>query len=152
MEGGGVTPSCFFIRCHGLGGVDSRKGVAKGHKPVLALGAVGGDHFHIGTGTLETVISPGLLERSVEEALGVGGVHARLPGHAGFHLQVVEYSLLADVGQGAGGAVHYWRRIGTNLLTRLKVSHCIQTLATEQTETRELFCLGHCRAFVGPNK
>lgn len=134
MEGGGVTSGCFLICCHGLGGVDTRKGVTKGNHGVFALGAAGGNHFHICTGTLQTVIRPLLLKASVEETLRVGGGYARLTGH-GFHLQVVEYGLLAYVGQGAGGAMYHWRGAGTGLLTRLKISDCIQPLITEDKET-----------------
>lgn len=103
VEGGSMTSGCFLICCHGLGGVDPRKGVAKGHHGVFVLRTAGGDHFHICTGAF--LIRSLLLKASVEEALRVGGGHARLPRHAGFHLQVVEYSFLAYVGQGARGAL-----------------------------------------------
>lgn len=93
-----MTSGCFLIRCHGLGGVDPRKGVAKGHHGIFVVRAAGRDHFHICTGALETVIRPLLLKASVEKALRVRGGHTGLPSHAGFHLQVVEYSLLAYVG------------------------------------------------------
>lgn len=105
MESGSVTSGCFLISCHGLWGVDPRKCVAKCHYGIFALRAAGGDHFHICTGALQTLIRSLLLKASVEEALGVGGGYARLPGHGSFHLQVVEYGLLAYVWQGAGGAV-----------------------------------------------
>lgn len=105
VEGCSVTSGCFLVRCHGLGGVDPRKRVAEGRHGVFAVGAAGGDHFHICTGSLQTVVRPLQWKASVEEALRVGGGHAGLPCHAGFHLKVVEYGLLADVGQGAGGAV-----------------------------------------------
>lgn len=134
VEGGGVTSGCFLIRCHGLGGVDPRKRVAKGHHSIFALRAAGGDHFYICTGELHTVVRPLLLKASVQEALRVGDGNAGLPGHAGFHLQVVEYGLLADVWQGAGGAVQQRRGAGAGLLTRLKISNCIQALATDETE------------------
>lgn len=100
-----MTSGCFFICCHGLGGVDPRKGVAKGHHGVFVLRTAGGDHFHICTGPFQTVIRSLLLKASVEEALRVRGGYARFPWHAGFHLQVVEYSFLAYVGQGAGRAL-----------------------------------------------
>ena len=93
-----MTSGCFLICCHSLGGVDSRKGVAKGQHGVFALGAAGGDHFRICTGALQAVIRPLLLEASVEKALRVGCRDACLPSHAGFHLQVVEDCFLADVG------------------------------------------------------
>lgn len=72
--------------------------MAKGHHGVFALGAAGGDHFHICTGALQAIIRPLLLEASVEKTLRVGGGDTCLSSHAGFHLQVVEDSLLADVG------------------------------------------------------
>lgn len=105
MEGGSMTSGCFLVRCHGLGGVDSRKSVAEGHYGIFALGAAGGHHFHICTGALQVVIRPLLLKASVKEALRMGGRYAWLPGHAGFHLQVVEDSLLADVRQRAVGSM-----------------------------------------------
>lgn len=105
VEGGSVTSGCFLIRCHGLGSVDPRKGVAKCPHGIFALRAPGGDHFHICTGPLQTVIGPLLLKAPVEETLRVGNGYVGLPGHTGFHLQVVEYGLLANVWQGAGGAV-----------------------------------------------
>lgn len=100
-----MTSGGFLISCHGLGGVHPRKGVAKSHHGVFALGAVGGDHFHVCTSVLQAVIGPLLLKTSVEEALRVGGGYACLTSHAGFHLQVVEDGLLAYVGQRAGGSV-----------------------------------------------
>lgn len=138
MKGGGVTSGCFLIRRHGLGGVHSRKGVAEGDHGIFALGAVGGDDFHICTGALHAVIRPLLLKTSVEEALRVGGGYARLPSHAGFHLQVVEDGLLAYVGQRAGGAVEQWRGTGASLLTRLEISDRIQPLITEETKKHYL--------------
>ena len=129
-----MTSGGFLIRCHGLGGVNAGKGVAKRNHGVFALGAAGGNHFHICTGTLQTVIRPLLLKASVEETLRVGGGHARLASH-GFHLQVMEYGLLAYVRQGAGRAVYHWRGAGTGLFTRLKISNCIQPLIREETET-----------------
>ena len=126
-----MTPGCFLIRCHGLGGVHSWKGVAKGHQGIFVVRAMGGDHFHICTGTLKVVIRPLLLKTSVEETLRVGGGYALLSNHAGFHLQVVEDRLLAYVGQRAGRSVQLWGWTAAGLLTRLKVSNCIQPLAKQ---------------------
>lgn len=68
-----MASGCFLICCHGLRGVDPRKGVAKGHHGIFALRAAGRDHFHIRTGVLQTVFRPLLLKTSVKEALRVGG-------------------------------------------------------------------------------
>jgi len=137
VEGGGVAPGRFLVRRHGLGRVDPRKGVAKGHIGVFVLGAAGRDDLHGAAGALQAVVGP--LEARVEEALGAGGVDAGLSRHAGFHLQVLEDGLLADVGQGAGRAESRWRGAGTGLLTGLEVSHRIETL-TEQTDTSDDTC------------
>ena len=107
--------------------------MTKGHHGIFVHRAAGGDHLDIRTRALQTVLRSLLLKGSMKKALRMGGVHARLTGHACFHLQVVEYSLLAYVGQGAGGVVNLWRGAGAGLLTWLKISNCIQALATEET-------------------
>lgn len=139
VEGGSMASSGFFICCHSLWGVDTRKSVAKGHHGILVVGAAGRYHFHISTRTLQAVIRPLLLKASVEQALGVGGGDGGLPRHASFHLQMVEDSLLANVWQGAGRPVHECRRTAAGLLTGLKISNCIQSLATEEQKNTLFF-------------
>lgn len=117
--------------------------MTKGRLGIFVHRAAGGNHLDICSRALQTVLRSLLLKGSMKEAIRMGGGHARLTGHACFDLQVVEYGLLAYVGQGAGGAVYLWRGAGAGLLTWLKISDCIQALATEET-----LCIVHCICIV----
>lgn len=134
-----MAPSCLFICCHSLWGVDPRKSVTKGHHGIFAVGAVWGYHFHICTRALQASIGPLLLKTSVKQTLRMGDGDGRLPRYASFHLQVVEDSFLANMWQGARWAVHKCRRTAAGLLTRLKISNCIQSLATEKQRITSRF-------------
>ncbi|TNN36294.1 hypothetical protein EYF80_053551 [Liparis tanakae] len=115
VEGGGVAPGRLLVGRHGLGRVDPGEGVAEGHVGVFALRAAGGDGL-CGAAALQAVVGAP-LEAAVQEALGARGVEAGFARHAGFHLQVVQDGLLADVGQRAGGAGRRRRGAGSALLT-----------------------------------
>ena len=107
--------------------------MTKGHHGIFVHRAAGGDHLDICTRALQTVLRSLLLKGSMKKALRMGGVHGRLTVCGGLRWLVVVYSRLAYVGRGGGGVVNLWRGAGAGLLTWLKISNCIQALATEET-------------------